>query len=118
MLSIWNEKNESLSFDDTVEFAELLDLPMPKVLYRGSFDLDALSRLAKTLDTSIEEGFVVRTTQSFSYKDFSNNVTKYVRKGHVQENAEHWLKNAEPNGTPKNPMKPAFLNSNIKKIKP
>ncbi len=118
LLSIWNEKNECLSFDDTVEFAELLDLPIPKVLYRGSFDLDALSRLAKTLDTSIEEGFVVRTTQSFSYKDFSNNVTKYVRKGHVQENAEHWLKNAEPNGTPKNPMKPAFLNSNLKKIKP
>ena len=118
LLSIWNEKNECLSFDDTVEFAELLDLPMPKVLYRGAFDLDVLSKLAKTLDTSIEEGFVVRTTQSFDYKDFSNNVTKYVRKGHVQENAEHWLKNAEPNGTPKNPMKPAFLNSNIKKIKP
>ena len=28
LLSIWNEKNECLSFDDTVEFAELLDLPM------------------------------------------------------------------------------------------
>lgn len=115
LLSIWNEKNECLSWDDTLEYASLLDLPTPKELYRGKFDIKKLKELASQLDTSIEEGFVVRTTKSFAYKDFKKYVTKYVREGHVQENEEHWLKTAIPNGTPKQPCKPAFMSQAKKK---
>jgi len=108
LLSIWDEKNECLSYDDTLEYAELFDLPTPKELYRGPFDLKILKNLGRNLDTSIEEGFVVRVTRKFHYDEFSKCVTKYVREGHVQTN-EHWLKNAVPNGTLKQPCKPAFL---------
>lgn len=119
LLSIWNDKNECLSYDDFLEFSQLLDLPTPKEIYRGKFDLKEIEKLTKNLNKEIEEGFVIRITDKFHYNDFSNCVTKYVRKGHVQENAEHWLKNTIPNGIPKNPMKPSFLNNEIKKkIKP
>ncbi len=38
------------------------------------------------------EGFVIRLRKSFHQDDFSKNVFKYVRKGHVQTD-EHWSKN-------------------------
>lgn len=108
LLSVWDEKNYCVSYDDTLEYAELFDLPTPKELYRGPFDIKALKELAKNLDTSVEEGFVVRVTRQFHYDEFSECVTKYVRKGHVQTD-QHWLKNAVPNGALKQPCKPAFL---------
>ena len=117
LLSIWNDKNECLSWDDSLVYADLLDLPTPKELYRGPFDEKVLKNLAKNLDLSVEEGFVVRVTASFPYEKFSECVTKYVRKGHVQTD-QHWLKNAIPNGIPKQPCKPAFLSQQTKKFKP
>ncbi|NCQ51760.1 RNA ligase family protein [archaeon] len=117
LLSIWNEKNEALSWDETLIYAELLDLPTPKELYRGVFDEAKLLALSKQLDTSIEEGFVIRTVDGFHYDNFSEHVAKYVRAGHVQTD-EHWLKNSIPNGIPKQPCKPAFLSQKPKKIKP
>ncbi len=116
LLSVWNEKNECLSWDDTVEFAELLDLPQPKVIYRGIFDEKKLKELANNLDIDIEEGFVVRLTKSFPYEDFSKSVTKYVRSNHVQVDAEHWIVNATPNGVPKQPCKPLFMSQTEKGV--
>jgi RNA ligase len=117
MLSVWNEKNECLSWDDTLIYADLLDLPTPKQLYRGVFDEKVLKDLSKTLDFKTEEGFVVRLANSFHYDNFSECVTKFVREGHVQTD-QHWLKNATPNGIPQQPCKPAFLIQKPKKIKP
>lgn len=117
LLSVWNEKNQCLSYDDTLIYSDLLDLPTPKEFYRGPFDLKELEKVAKKLDLSIEEGFVVRATKSFDFDDFGKYVTKYVREGHVQTD-EHWLKNAIPNGVPKQPCKPAFLSQSTKKNKP
>lgn len=117
LLSVWDDKNDCLSYDDTLEYASLLDLPTPKEIYRGPFDQKKLKELAEKLDLSTEEGFVVRVTRKFSYDEFSECVTKYVREGHVQTD-EHWLKNAIPNGVPKQPCKPAFLSQSSKKSKP
>lgn len=113
LLSIWNEKNECLSWGDTEDFAQLLDLPQPKVLYKGIFDLGALKRVADALDPELEEGFVVRTTDGFAFEEFGHCVSKFVRANHVQTQ-EHWLVNAKPNGIPKTPSKPAFLQFNHK----
>lgn len=114
LLSVWNDKNQCLSYDETKTYAELFDLPMPKELYRGPFDMEAFKKLSKTLDTNIEEGFVVRVTRSFDYDEFSQVVTKYVRSGHVQTD-QHWLKNAKPNGIPQMPCKPAFMSHSVNK---
>lgn len=119
LLSIWNDKNKCLSWDETVEYAQILDLPVPEVKYRGPFDLKAMKKACDKLDTSIEEGIVFRVVRSFDYDEFSKVVTKFVRANHVQTD-EHWLKNAVPNGLPKLPCKPEFLTKQFtrKKITP
>lgn len=99
LLSVWDENNNCLSWKDTLDFSEIWKLPTPEVVYEGVFNLKELERVAKTLDPSLQEGFVVRVKEGFSHGDFSKKVAKYVREGHVQT-GEHWLKNTYPNGTP------------------
>lgn len=84
VFGVWNDKNELLSWDDMVEWADLLGLPVVPLLYRGS-DFDAAVQAWAALRTDdISEGFVVRNAGSFSYDNFENNVAKYVRSNHVR----------------------------------
>lgn len=109
LLSVWDDKNKCLSWDETCRFAEELDLPQPKVLYRGIFDINTFKKLVANLNLELEEGFVVRDVNSFEYDEYPTHVVKYVRENHVQENEEHWLANAKPNGKFKEDIKPTFL---------
>lgn len=87
-----------LSYDETLEYFELLGItPVPE-LWRGKFSRDALLEQAKKLDTNKDEGLVIRKTRSFQYAEFRNCVAKWVRKGHVQTN-KHWMygQAVEPN---------------------
>jgi hypothetical protein len=81
------------------EYSYLLDIPTVPVLFRGVINT------AKELQTIVEdlvskesslggqrEGIVVRTTGMFHNDDFTDNVMKWVRKGHVQTD-EHWTRN-------------------------
>lgn len=85
MFSIWDENNMCLSWDETKEWAYLLDLKLVSVLYEGIFDLEKL----KAIDITGKEGYVLRLADSFHYSEFSNSVAKYVRKNHVQT-SKHW----------------------------
>jgi hypothetical protein len=50
------------------------------------------------MDLQKKEGFVVRTTDSFGYSEFSYNVAKFVREKHVTTD-QHWMNaEIEPNG--------------------
>jgi len=90
--SIWNEKNECLGWDETQDWFELLEVPQVPVLYEGLFSEEKLHEIESTLDFEIDEGYVMRTRDSFHYNDFRQNVAKYVRKGHVQHSTEgHWI---------------------------
>lgn len=101
LLSIWNDKNESLSLEETKMFAEELGLPMPKEIYLGKFDLKLFEKMANEMDLVKNEGFVLRLTRPIKYEEFSRCMAKFVREGHVQSD-QHWLKNAVKNGKPKN----------------
>jgi hypothetical protein len=91
---VWNEKNECLSFDETVEGVALFDqivresgdphgLPMPKVLYDGPFDPAALrAAMVPALDGDPLEGLVVRTAAGFQFRDSDRHIGKLVRAGH------------------------------------
>lgn len=84
-LSVWDEKNKCLSWDETVEWFQLFDLPQPKVLYDGIYDdylIVGLFNNNKDWDTM--EGLVIRIADSFEYLDFKKNVMKVVRENHVQ----------------------------------
>lgn len=90
VFSIWNERNECLSWDETTEWAKLLNLETVPVLFREVWASDFEQKLkAYKFDEERVEGYVVRVSNLFHYKDFRHVVGKYVRKHHVQTHG-HW----------------------------
>lgn len=89
VFNIWNENNICLSWNDTIEWCELLGLEHVPVLYRGIFDIEQIKTICANLDPEKQEGLVVRLADSFKFSDFNKSVVKYVRKNHVQTD-EHW----------------------------
>lgn len=87
---IWNEKNESLSWDETLEWAALLEVQTVPVLYRGPWNEGKIRMLYQPLyDGDSCEGFVVRVARSFRYAEHRKVVAKLVRSGHVTTDS-HW----------------------------
>ena len=87
VFSIWNENNECLSFNDTIEWCNLLGLTMVPVLWRGIFDEKFLRNYK--IDTTKKEGFVIRLANSFKFEDFNISIAKWVRANHVKTD-KHW----------------------------
>ncbi|RPF29487.1 putative kinase [Streptomyces sp. Ag109_G2-6] len=85
--SVW-DGDHCLDWDRTVRFLHGLGVPVPRVLWRGTYDERALRRLR--IDTSRQEGYVVRTTAGFDRADFGRYVAKWVRGGHVRTDT-HWM---------------------------
>ena len=100
VFSIWDEKNEALSWDDTVEWCNLLGLIHVPVLWRGVYDEEAIKELWSPGKGSAfgpeMEGYVVRIADSFPYSAFDVSVGKMVRASHVQTN-DHWSTHWVPN---------------------
>ena len=90
LFSIWNEKNYCLSWDETKEYADMLELHTVPELYRGIWDEDKIVSISENLNTDKEEGFVVRVTDGFSYGAFRKSITKYVRANHVADSVHNW----------------------------
>ncbi|MBK6616180.1 MAG: RNA ligase family protein [Ottowia sp.] len=89
--SIWNERNVCLSWDETLEWFDLLGLQHVPVLYRGVWDEKLIRGLYDSKrDWGAHEGYVVRRADSFSYAQFRTHVGKFVRKGHVNT-SKHWM---------------------------
>ncbi|MFJ6940676.1 RNA ligase family protein [Streptomyces sp. NPDC101132] len=86
--SVWDAADRCLDWDDTVRFLRRLGVPAPRVLWRGTFDERALRRLR--VDTSREEGYVVRTAEGFPRAEFGARVAKWVRPRHVTTGT-HWM---------------------------
>lgn len=92
VFAIYDENNRCLSWDETVEWTELLDLEVVPVLYRGVWDEDAVKACydGTSCFGRVGEGYVVRVEDGFDYAEFSQSLAKFVRKDHVQEGAKHW----------------------------
>lgn len=88
LFSVWDEHNRALSWDDTLQWAERLGMAVPKQLYRGVWNEQALRSIA--VDTESCEGYVLRTVQGFAYQHFHEHVAKWVRAKHVQTDT-HWM---------------------------
>lgn len=89
--SVWTDENVALSWDDSLEFFELLGIEPVPTLYRGVFDEAKLRTLANDMDTKHNEGFVVRLAGAIRYPDFAKSSAKWVRAKHVQTD-EHWMR--------------------------
>jgi hypothetical protein len=88
--SVWDGER-CLSWVETELWLAECKIEAVPVLYRGVFSSAALVRVVAQLDTARQEGFVVRNAGSFLADDFSTNVVKWVRAGHVQTD-QHWSK--------------------------
>lgn len=100
VFSIWNEDNQCLSWDETLEWAELLGVKVAPVLYRGIWNEQKVKGCytRQSVFGGEQEGYVVRIADAFPYDQFGTCVAKFVRKNHVQTE-EHWLsKPVVPNG--------------------
>lgn len=88
---VWNERNVCLSWDDDVEWFELLGIEPCPVIYDGIYDEKLIRDLYdEDRDWDTREGYVMRTADGFSYGDYRHCVGKFVRRGHVQTN-KHWM---------------------------
>lgn len=103
LFSIWNEKNECLSWEETEEWAALLDLQVVPVIFKGYLNLPAEKDIKDhwkiyKQDVGREtEGYTVRNAAKFHYSQFRNNLGKFVRRDHVQTGS-HWkFENIEQN---------------------
>lgn len=88
--SIWNERNDCLSWDETTDWFEMLGIQSVPVLYDGIYDEKIIRKLYDPSNWGTSEGYVVRLAEQFSYADFRYKAAKFVRKGHVQT-AKHWM---------------------------
>ena len=91
LFSVWDENNRCLDWDNTLEWAELLELEPVPTLYDGPFDAEWFRAFEQDLDTC--EGYVVRLASSFARADFGSSVAKWVRSNHVQTDT-HWMQQA------------------------
>lgn len=88
LFSIWNEENRCLNWQETGEWAALLECPCPPVLYDGLWDAAVIKKL--TINPETTEGYVVRLADGFAFSDFAQSVGKWVRPHHVQTD-QHWM---------------------------
>lgn len=88
--SIWDDKNVCQSWDDTIEWFDLLNVEYVDVLYDGIYDEEKIKKLYDSSMYDTCEGYVIRIANSFHYKDFNKCVMKYVRKNHVST-TKHWM---------------------------
>lgn len=81
----------------TVPELEIIDLPVEqKAFEENIYKIVSEPSIFGSVDIlenkpCIKEGIVSRNTASFHIDDFSKNIFKYVRKGHVKTD-EHWTK--------------------------
>jgi len=99
LFSIWDANNTCLSWDETAEWAKLLDLMLVPVLYRGPWDEDKISKIwdGRSKYGPEGEGYVVRVAASFPYDKFAESVAKFVRPHHVQTDANWMQSEVVPN---------------------
>jgi hypothetical protein len=101
IFSIWNEKNECLSYPETEYFCrknKLTHVYVPVWIENFTWAKhgEALEEWFNIYVGLGQEGIVIRNMHTFKYEDFQENVAKAVRKNHVQTDV-HWTKTWKPN---------------------
>ena len=84
------DKDICLSWDETKEWFDLLNITPVEEVYRGLYSDKVVKDLFDSMDKSKEEGLVIRLATDFKYKDFKKSVAKLVRKDHIADGSNHW----------------------------
>lgn len=89
VFGVW-DRGTLLPWEETEEWAQLLDLHTVPVLYRGESLTDARRAWAAQRNTETSEGFVLRTAGRIEAADFRTRVAKWVRPQHVRTADHGW----------------------------
>jgi len=89
-ISIWNDKNNCLSWDETLEWFQLFNIESVPILYDGIFNIKKIRDIESNMDFTVNEGYVIRLADGFNYNSFKDCVAKFVRNNHVAINDKHW----------------------------
>ncbi len=92
MFSMWIE-NKCLSWDETVEYAKILELEIVPVIYDGIYDRAKIEQAFKQYEKT-NEGYVVRLADEFTYMDFRKSVGKFVLPSFrqaINNSHGHWI---------------------------
>ncbi len=84
VFGIWDETDTLLGWDDTVDWAERLELPVVPVLYRGVGLSEARAAWSRRRDAATSQGFVVRSAGRIAAADFTHQLLAWVRPGDVR----------------------------------
>ncbi|MFK3985281.1 RNA ligase family protein [Micromonospora sp. NPDC050397] len=87
VFAVWDTTHTLRSWDETVEWAMLLELPLVPVLHRGTDLATARAAWSRQRDADDSEGFVVRTAAPIPEAEFGRRVAKWVRPEHVRTEA-------------------------------
>jgi RNA ligase len=87
VFGIWDETHTLLGWDDTVDWAHRLELPVVPVLYRGGSLTEARAAWAAQRDAATSEGYVVRSAGRIPAADFPLRLLKWVRAAPVGTSA-------------------------------
>ncbi|MFG1602636.1 RNA ligase family protein [Actinoplanes sp. NPDC049265] len=79
VFGIWDETDTLLGWDDTVDWAERLELPVVPVLYRGVGLSAARAAWSRSRDPRNSEGFVVRSAGRIAAADLPHRLLCWVR---------------------------------------
>lgn len=88
--AIWNEYNQCMAWDETMEYFSILGLEPVPVIYDGVFNKEVEAKMIQHT-TPEGEGYVIRPADSFSWSEFRTHVGKWVRPDHVQTHG-HWMR--------------------------
>lgn len=89
--AIWDETNRILTWDDTLQWFELLGITPCPVIYHGIYNEQEIKDRYEDYKKGHEcEGYVIRVDEPFRFSEFRKMVGKYVRKGHIQT-TKHWM---------------------------
>jgi hypothetical protein len=89
-LSIWNDQNVCLSWDETLMWFEEFGIVPARVIYDGVWDEELFRKIAKEQDPEKVEGYVVRVADEIEYDRWFMPAGKYVRAKHVNT-TQHWM---------------------------
>lgn len=92
MFSMWIE-NKCLSWDETVEYAKILDLNIVPVIYDGIYDREKIEAIFKKYELT-NEGYVIRVANEFNYGEFRKSVGKFVLPSFrqaINNSHGHWI---------------------------
>jgi hypothetical protein len=94
---VWDNHNDLLDWDTSIDVMAMLDIEPVPVLYDGPFRDDIIEGLAASMDTTRQEGFVMRLADKMPYPvgvgasgRFFDGIAKWVRAEHVTAD-RHWM---------------------------